>query len=90
MTATRGREAPAFGRRTLVASQVVALYVLPNLLLATGAVPAAYRFWVFGVGMTVLRNNNVILVPIRTGLGARLGINVGYLKMTREATWNPF
>ena len=47
-------------------------------------------FVVAGVGMTVLRNNNVVIVPIRTGLGARLGINVGYLKLTRTPTWNPF
>ena len=53
MTAAGAREGPALGRRALVASQVAALYVLPNLLLATGAVPAAYRFWVFGVGMTI-------------------------------------
>ena len=43
-----------------------------------------------GVGMTVMRNNDVVLVPIRTGVGARLGINVGYLKLTRSPTWNPF
>ena len=24
------------------------------------------------------------------GVGARLGVNVGYLKFTPEATWNPF
>ncbi|MDO1582132.1 DUF1134 domain-containing protein [Rhizobium oryzicola] len=47
-------------------------------------------FVVAGVGMTALRNDNVVLVPIRTGIGARLGINVGYLKLTQEATWNPF
>jgi len=29
-------------------------------------------------------------VPIRSGVGARLGINVGYLKFTQEPTWNPF
>jgi hypothetical protein len=45
---------------------------------------------VAGVGMTVLRNRDVLLVPIRTGIGARLGINVGYLKLTRQPTWNPF
>lgn len=47
-------------------------------------------FIVAGFGMTVLSNNNVLLVPIRTGLGARLGINLGYLKLTRSPTWNPF
>lgn len=45
---------------------------------------------VAGFGMTVLKHKNVLIVPIRTGVGARLGVNVGYLKMTRKATWNPF
>lgn len=45
---------------------------------------------VAGFGMTVLKSHNVLIVPIRTGIGARLGVNVGYLKMTRRATWNPF
>ncbi|SMQ74577.1 hypothetical protein SAMN06295905_2314 [Devosia lucknowensis] len=43
-----------------------------------------------GVGMTVTKRGNVIVVPIRSGLGARLGINVGYLNFTSEPTWNPF
>ncbi|MEP0520066.1 MAG: DUF1134 domain-containing protein [Hyphomicrobiales bacterium] len=43
-----------------------------------------------GVGMTVLANNNILMVPVRAGLGARLGVNVGYLKFTPRATWNPF
>lgn len=47
-------------------------------------------FIVAGFGMTVLSNENVLLVPIRTGLGARLGVNLGYLKVTRAPTWNPF
>ena len=43
-----------------------------------------------GVGMTVLKSRDVIIVPIRTGVGARLGLNVGYLKITPTPTWNPF
>jgi hypothetical protein len=43
-----------------------------------------------GFGMTALKDYNVVLVPIRTGLGARLGVNVGYLKFTQNSTWNPF
>lgn len=43
-----------------------------------------------GLGMTVLKRNGVLVVPIRTGVGARLGLNVGYLKMTASPTWNPF
>ncbi|MEN0088641.1 MAG: DUF1134 domain-containing protein [Pseudomonadota bacterium] len=47
-------------------------------------------YLVGGVGMTVLKNRNIALVPIKTGVGARLGLNVGYLKLTRTPTWNPF
>ena len=43
-----------------------------------------------GVGMTVLRSGDTVLVPVRTGIGARLGVNVGYLKMREYPTWNPF
>ncbi|MCJ8055398.1 EipA family protein [Shinella curvata] len=43
-----------------------------------------------GVGMQVNVNRDMVLVPIRTGVGARLGINAGYLKLTRQPTWNPF
>ena len=47
-------------------------------------------YFVGGLGMTALAFNNVVVVPIRTGLGFRLGANVGYLKFTPTATWNPF
>ena len=43
-----------------------------------------------GFGMTVLTANNVVVVPIRSGLGLRLGASIGYLKFTDQATWNPF
>jgi hypothetical protein len=43
-----------------------------------------------GVGITFLNRGHVSLAPIRSGLGLRLGANVGYLKYTREPTWNPF
>lgn len=51
---------------------------------------AGTAYVVAGVGFNVLKNNNMLLVPIRTGVGARLGINLGYLKITRSPTWNPF
>jgi hypothetical protein len=43
-----------------------------------------------GFGMTALTANNIVLVPIRSGLGLRLGANIGYLKYTPRPTWNPF
>ncbi|RWL20502.1 MAG: DUF1134 domain-containing protein [Mesorhizobium sp.] len=51
---------------------------------------AGSAYLVAGVGFNVMKNNNVLLVPIRTGVGARLGVNLGYLKLTQRATWNPF
>jgi hypothetical protein len=47
-------------------------------------------YLVGGFGMTALTANNVVLVPIRSGVGLRLGANVGYLKFTPTSTWNPF
>lgn len=43
-----------------------------------------------GFGMTALSIDNIVLVPIQSGVGARFGVNVGYLKFTPSATWNPF
>src|SRR5262245_7693459 len=51
---------------------------------------AGSAYVVAGLGFNVLKNGNVLLVPIRTGVGARLGVNVGYLKLTQSPTWNPF
>ncbi|HEY4193586.1 MAG TPA: EipA family protein [Mesorhizobium sp.] len=50
---------------------------------------AGSAYVVAGVGFNVLKNNNMLLVPIRTGVGARLGVNLGYLKLTSKPTWNP-
>jgi len=47
-------------------------------------------YFVGGFGMTALTANDVVLVPIRSGVGFRLGANVGYLKFTPVSTWNPF
>ncbi|WP_284542656.1 DUF1134 domain-containing protein [Pleomorphomonas sp. T1.2MG-36] len=47
-------------------------------------------YLVGGFGITALRQGDITLVPVRTGVGARLGVNVGYLKFTPQATWNPF
>jgi hypothetical protein len=47
-------------------------------------------YLVGGVGMTALTSGNIVVVPIRSGVGLRLGANVGYLKFTPSATWNPF
>ena len=47
-------------------------------------------YLVAGLAMTALTSSGVVVVPIRSGVGARLGVNVGYIKFTRDSTWNPF
>ena len=82
-----GLDAGADGDRTMML-----VYNLP-------AVAAIFRrfggidgsaYFVGGLGFTALGSDSVIVVPIRTGLGYRLGVNVNYLKFTQRATWNPF
>ena len=54
-----------------------------------GVQGAAYL--VGGVSVQFLRGGrDMTLAPIRTGVGVRLGANIGYLKYTRRPTWNPF
>lgn len=47
-------------------------------------------YFVGGVGITFQSYDDMVLAPIRSGVGLRLGANVGYLKYTRTPTWNPF
>jgi hypothetical protein len=54
----------------------------------TGVDGSAYL--VGGVGATLVTNGSVIMAPIRSGLGLRLGANIGYIRFTPNATWNPF
>jgi hypothetical protein len=54
----------------------------------TGVDGSAY--FVGGVGITFLKGGKVIMAPIRSGLGFRLGANLGYIRFTPRATWNPF
>jgi hypothetical protein len=51
---------------------------------------AGSAYFLAGVGFNVLKRQDVLLVPVRTGVGARLGVNIGYLKITAQPTWNPF
>jgi hypothetical protein len=82
-----GFDAGADGDRTMML-----VYNLP-------AVNAIYRrfggidgsaYFVGGFGFTALGADGMVVVPIRSGVGARLGVNLNYLKFTPRATWNPF
>jgi hypothetical protein len=83
-----GFDAGADGDRTMML-----VYNLPS-------VDAIYRrfggvdgsaYFVGGFGFTALTaGDDIVLVPIRSGVGARLGVNLGYVKFTPQSTWNPF
>ena len=75
------------GARTMML--VYNLPGLPGLYQRFGGVDGS-AYFVGGFGMTAVTNDGIVVVPIRTGVGARLGINVGYLKFTNRPTWNPF
>jgi len=47
-------------------------------------------YLVGGVSVQLQKAGHVTLAPIRAGVGLRLGANIGYLKYTRNPTWNPF
>lgn len=47
-------------------------------------------YLVGGFAATYLRRGNVVLIPIRLGVGWRAGVNAGYMKFTRTSKWMPF
>jgi len=84
---TVGFDAGADGARTMML-----VYNLPRtqaIFERFGGVDGS-AYFVGGFGMTALTADNIVLVPIRSGVGLRLGANVGYLKFTERPTWNPF
>ena len=84
---TLGFDAGADGARTMML-----VYNLPRteaIFERFGGIEGS-AYFVGGLGMTALTADNIIVVPIRSGVGLRLGANVGYLKFTSQPTWNPF
>lgn len=43
-----------------------------------------------GFTASYLRRGDVVLIPVRLGVGARLGINAGYMKFSERNHWLPF
>ncbi|MEL7190552.1 MAG: DUF1134 domain-containing protein [Pseudomonadota bacterium] len=43
-----------------------------------------------GLHASYVRRGDKVLIPIRMGVGARLGINAGYLKFSEKQRWLPF
>ena len=47
-------------------------------------------YFVAGVGVNYQQNGNIIMAPIRIGVGLRTALNIGYMHYTREHSWIPF
>ncbi len=47
-------------------------------------------YLVGGFTASYLRWGSVVLIPIRLGVGYRLGVNAGYMKFSEKRTWLPF
>jgi hypothetical protein len=43
-----------------------------------------------GFTASYLRRGDVVLIPIRLGVGARLGVNAGYMRFSQKNRWLPF
>lgn len=46
-------------------------------------------YFVAGLGANYQRVRGITLAPIRTGVGLRAGVNIGYLHFTRKHSWIP-
>lgn len=46
-------------------------------------------YFVAGVGVNYQQSGDIILAPIRTGVGLRAGVNIGYMHYTRKHSWIP-
>ncbi len=46
-------------------------------------------YWAAGVGMNYQRRDDIVLAPIRLGVGWRAGASVGYMHYSRERRWLP-
>ncbi|RYB04713.1 DUF1134 domain-containing protein [Lichenibacterium ramalinae] len=82
-----GFDAGANGDRTMML-----VYGLPStqaIFQRFGGVDGS-AYVVGGFGFTALTNERIVVVPIRSGVGARLGVALSYLKFTPRPTWNPF
>ena len=47
-------------------------------------------YYIGGVGANYHQVDNIVLAPMRLGVGLRAGVNIGYMHYKREKSWNPF
>ncbi len=69
----------------------ILIYHLPDTEALVQRFPAVDgSFYVIaGVGVNYQRSGGITQAPIRTGVGLRAGINIGYMHYTKEHSWIP-
>lgn len=70
----------------------VLVYHLPNTERIFQRFPGVdgSLYYIGGAGINYQQRGNVILAPIRLGVGLRAGASVGYMHYTKSKTYNPF
>lgn len=68
------------------------VYNLPSFDVIYQRFPAVEGsfYYIGGVGVNYHQSDNIILAPMRVGVGLRGGVNVGYVRYSKKKTWNPF
>ncbi len=78
------------------------LYYSTNFIFTGLAVAVAFHAGLFNIGgegqayliggfhVSYMRHGNVVLIPVRMGVGLRLGVNGGYMKITKNLNYLPF
>lgn len=74
------------------AKAFVLIYDLPNVESLFQRFPGVdgSLYFVGGVGANYNRSGDIVLAPIRFGVGWRQGVSIGYLHVREDATWIPF
>ena len=47
-------------------------------------------YFVGGFSASYMRRGDIVLIPVRLGVGWRLGVNAGYMKFSEKRRWLPF
>ncbi len=77
------------GNASRVVTLVYNLYDTEELFHRFPAVEGSI-YYVGGIGVNYHQRGDVILAPIRVGVGLRAGVNMGYLHYTKKRSWLPF
>ncbi|MDC3402229.1 DUF1134 domain-containing protein [Alphaproteobacteria bacterium] len=47
-------------------------------------------FYIAGISINFMERGDIIIAPMRAGVGMRLGVNIGYTKYSKSKGWFPF